>query len=131
MVVWVARGFAHIERTLSGLLVPRFFGGDASRVGSQTPEDLDGTLPFAWVSKTAGSRTAIDDNPVVDVDVFDALDSGAWRLASEICDYLLAKPWPLDTVFCPEGPRELPWRADSSLRRYGATYSMSLRRVQL
>ncbi|SDT74373.1 hypothetical protein [Actinoplanes derwentensis] len=125
------RGFAHIERTLAGLLVPRFFAGDASRVGSQTPADLDDRLPFAQVSKTSGGRTAVDDNPVVDVDVFALLDTTAWELASAICDFLLTKPFPLDTVYCPDGPRELPWRADGAIRRYGATYFTSLRRVQL
>lgn len=127
----MARGFAHIERAVSGLLVAQFFAGDATRAGSETPEDLDDRLPYVLVAKTAGDRSVIDDNPFVDVDVFHLLDSGAERLASDICDYLLSKPFPLDVVFCPESPRELPWRDDGSIRRYGATYSMSLRRVQL
>lgn len=127
----MARGFVHIERTLAGLLVPRFFAGDATRVGSQTPPDLDDKMPFVLVSRATGDRTAIDDNPIVDVDVFHFLDAQAWLLASDICDFLLTKPFPLDVVYCPEGPRELPWRADGSMRRYGATYATSLRRVRL
>ncbi|MGK5677520.1 hypothetical protein [Actinoplanes sp. URMC 104] len=127
----MARGFAHIERTLAGLLVPRFFNGDASRVGTQTPPDLDDKVPFCLLNKTAGDRTQIDDNPFVDLDVFHHLDTEAWRIANEISDFLLTKPFPLDVVACPESPRELPWREDSSLRRYGATYSMSLRRIRL
>jgi hypothetical protein len=127
----VARGFAHLERTIAGLLVPQFFGGDATRVGSETPSDLEQRLPYGLITKTGGDRTVIDDNPFFDVDVFHPLDTGAETLASDICDFLIAKPFPLDFVICTEGPRELPWREDRSFRRYGATYSASLRRVQL
>jgi hypothetical protein len=127
----VARRFAHIERALSGLLVTQFFDGDATRVGSETPPDLDDRLPYCLVSKTGGDRTVIDDNPFVDVDVFDLLDSDAEQLASDICEFLMTKPFPLDQVLCPEGPRELPWREDGSIRRYGATLSMSLRRIRV
>lgn len=127
----MASRFAHLERTLHGLIVPRFLDGDTTRAGSQTPADLDARLPYVLLTRTGGDRTVIDDNPFFDVDTFAELDGDAEQLASDICDFLLSKPFPLDYVFCIEAPRELPWREDGSIRRYGATYSASLRRVRV
>ena len=99
--------------------------------GAQTPADLAGTLPFIRVTRFGGGADHVSDYPMVDVDVFAATYAAAQQLAEQVRARIVGPPPAaalLDRVVCEQGPHELPWGDDSTVRRFGATYRVTTRR---
>lgn len=123
--------FANIQHLLA-FLTQDMFGGP-EHTDSETPDDFTDRLPFARFMRVDGSRSALFDYPVVEVDVFSLTEAEGEPLAADLCDFLLRKPPPhpaIDLAFCDPAPRELPW-GDGSIRRWNATYAFELRRTRL
>lgn len=121
--------YPDIERQVAEWAKARF----GVQGGSQTPSDLELRLPFVRVSKLGGSRDDVTDHPTVDIDVFASSRDAALALAEDIDTAL--KPRTrltpggaiIDSVGTRVSPRLLPWD-NSKIRRYGATYTLGLRR---
>jgi hypothetical protein len=121
--------FPDVQRLLVLGLEPMFGAGHTD---IRTPADFTDLLPFCRVRRTGGGSTRLNDHPVVDVDVFAALYDDAVLYAAAVREFLVG-PAPgirrVDACRCDPGPRELPWGDDTSVRRIGATYHLTLRRA--
>lgn len=109
-------------------------GGPASM---QSP--LAGTtpLPHVQVYGFGGERERLNDYPTLDVAVFAADYATAANLAERIDTRLLGYPIVvessgrsvvLDSVEVVSLPVEVPWDPEGTIRRFQATYSISIRR---
>jgi hypothetical protein len=119
--------FPDVQRVLVVALPTRVGAGHA---GTETPDDLDLTIPFVRVTRVGGPSGPLNDSAVVDVDVFHTTYVAAELLAEQIRQYLCGPPPPavaLDRIACDLGPRELPW-GDGPVRRWAATYNVISRR---
>lgn len=128
----VERDFPNIERVLAAVFAPHL--GGLEHVGNQTPADLEAVLPFARAVRTGGPRTATNDYPTVEVDVFAVDEAAGAPLASKLANLLLAKPPPhpsIDLVICEPSFRELPWGANESVYRLAATFFIETRMVRV
>lgn len=106
--------------------------------GIETPDDLTdpaaGRMPFIRVLKGGGSRDHLNDEAIVDIDVFASTYTQAEALAEKVSAYLCGPPPPVaqfDRVDCDNPPQEFPWEDDGSatpVRRFGASYTVVTRR---
>jgi hypothetical protein len=115
------------------LLVAHYTGylGDG-HAGVETPADLAGALPFVRVSVVGGSSDQLNGSTSVDIDVFAASYATGEPLAANIREDITGPPpaiRQLDRVECESAPQELPW-GDGDVRRFGATYRITARRVR-
>lgn len=113
-------------------LLQDLVGGD-DHADAETPDDLIDRLPFIRARKIDGTRDAIYDRPVLEVDVFDKSRALAQPLSEVVFERLMRRPPAhpaIDAVYCTPSPRELPW-GDGRIRRWSATYGFSLRRTRL
>lgn len=128
----VIRDFPNIERLIAGLFADELGGAD--HVGSETPDDLEGRLPFLRVVRIDGMRTHQFDYPIVDLDYFDVDEETGAPAASRLANRLLGKPPPhpsIDRVSCEPHFRELPWGDTETVRRWGATFAFETRMVRV
>jgi len=128
----IERDFPNIERLIASIFAEDLGGDD--HVGSETPDDLEGHLPFLRVVRMGGPRTHLFDYPVVDLDYFAADETGGAPGASQVANRLLGKPPPhpsIDLVTCEPSFRELPWGDSESVRRWGATFFVETRMVRV
>lgn len=127
MASW--RRFPDVQRVLvTGL---ESLAGGPTHIGIETPESFTDRLPFVRVVRVGGFSDVISDFPTVDIDVWADTYTAAEALAERIRQYLCGPPPPiavLDRAFCETAPRELPW-GDGVLRRFGATYGLTTRRL--
>lgn len=126
------RLFPDVARALVSLLEQFVDGPD--HVGTETPDDLQVSMPFVRVLRVGGGDDTITDFPTVEVDSFASTSTEAERLAERIRDWLTAR-WRrtsdgvvIDRVFTESGPHERPWE-DPRVRRWGATYNVECRRA--
>lgn len=106
----------------------------SGHVAIETPDDLEEQMPFVRVRRGGGHSDHVTDYPTVDIDVFAALYPTAQGLAEDIRDWLVGPPPPIpriDHAQCTAAPQELPWDAQSPVRRIGATYRLQTRRQPL
>lgn len=120
-----------LERDLPG------YEDDDPRMGSEFPDQItEELLPFIRVERIGGARMRLSDHPIVDIDVL-AKTRGEARLVSEAISSLLFR-YPgmvvvgtrgvkFDSVECLRSPTRAPYD-DDTVRRYGATYQISVRR---
>lgn len=115
------------------LLLQDLVGG-ADHCDTETPSDLLDKLPFIRVRKVDGFRGKLADQPVCEIDTFALKRAVAQPLSEQVYERLMGRPRSpspaIDTTFCNESPRELPW-GDERIRRWSATYGFSLRRSRL
>lgn len=103
-----------------------------AKAGTQTPPDFTGLLPYVRVVRRGGANDRLSDFPTVEIDVFDATYEAAEDLAERIRQDLIGPPPApprLDNCSCPDGVKERPWGESTQVRRLGATYRMSTRRI--
>lgn len=104
-----------------------------THVGAEMPgPSLAERMPFAWIRRTGGSDLFLTDYPVVDIDIFGRTRRDAYDLAESIRVRLLATPVlaggvVIDTATTRTSPTRLPWD-NENVRRWGATYELSVRR---
>ncbi len=102
----------------------------AGHTGVQTPADLAVVLPFVRVLRVGGGSGRLNDYPVLDIDVFASTYTEGELLAEQVRQRLVGPPPAavlLDSAYCETGPHELPW-GDDQIRRFGATYTVTVRR---
>lgn len=126
--------FPSIVSALRTLLLDRF---DALTDVRQTwPPDAEERVPLVRVEKIGGSRTQLNDYPLVDLELLATTKAEAESLAEDVDAFLLGYPLSvlvdgrtvvLDRVSVPRVPAGLPWE-DAGASRYAATYSFSVRR---
>lgn len=98
---------------------------------SETPPDLETSLPMIRVERIGGADSRFSQHPRVSVDVFAATADEARTLAIRVRDELLFLRGPAGSavirgVRCDSGPSRQPW-ATETIHRRGATYTVSLR----
>lgn len=104
-----------------------------TRVGTQTPADLQDVLPFIEVSLVDGhSDTPLLETAIVDVDVYADTYDAAMALAKQVQFFLSVRARgqnvgsaSIRNVDCTSIPRSRPW-ADTAVFRVGATYSVGV-----
>ncbi len=101
--------------------------------GDQTPgdDDLEDVLPFVRVGRTGGAPirgSEHTDRPVIDVDVFAKTRAEAKMIAREIEQLLMASRHPIDDCNVLMSPQRVPWVEGVPIRRFYASYQLSLRR---
>lgn len=125
------RVFPDVQAVLIADLVKLVDGRD-DHTGYVTPPDLADLLPFIRVRRIAGAHDGFDDRADVDVDIFSASYREAMDLARRVDGYLTqntAPPIPMfDRIWNVDGPHELPWDDEGTIRRIGLQYSITTRR---
>lgn len=131
--------FPDIEAVLRAALLERF--GTAVTPEDQRIADVVTRLPgvvedgLVYVERIGGTRGRLNDWPTVDIEVFAPTRAKAKWLIESIDAFLLGYPHSvkvgtetviLDLVYPTRTPVGLPW--DDSVTRFGATYSLSVRR---
>jgi hypothetical protein len=102
----------------------------AGRVGLEWPgEDV---MPFARLEKIGGTRTKMEDYPVVDIELLLPALAGGDSLVEALDAALLSYPMKvgsvvLDSVVVNRSMTELPWD-NGAARRFAGTYSFTVRR---
>lgn len=132
--------FPNIEHALYRTFerdMPDIFEVDDPRMGSEFPDEVtDDLLPFVRVERIGGPRTRLNDHPLVDIDVLARTRDDARSLAERISTLLFSYPGMVvvgsrgvkfDSVDNPRTPARVPFD-DDTVRRYGATYQISVRR---
>lgn len=98
--------------------------------GLVTPGDLEDRLPFGRVRRVGGADTdPFTDAARVAVDVFSLTYAEGAPLAEDVRQRLRTAPDPFDRVFTVTAPIEVPWADGSAVRRWTATYGITLRRT--
>lgn len=135
----VLQPFPDVEEYLRNALLDRFAAEPpegniiADVVGNLASEMPDNTV---FLERIGGARTRLNDYPLVDIEVFRSGRSRAKALIESIDAFLLGYPHRvsvgtgtviIDFVLCTRTPVRLPWD-DSNISRFGATYSLSVRR---
>lgn len=124
---------------LPGLL-PVFLGCPVAWVDIEHPPELEyllanGQLYFVRVSRVGGaSPDRITDRPVIDVDVMSTSRSMARTVAANIEQFLESVPYPIDRCNTLMAPQMVPWisrDAETTVRRFYASYHLSLRRSRV
>lgn len=99
--------------------------------GNATTDALSSSLTFVRVMRIGGQDNGITDAAMVDIDVFAATRSAAWAVAERIRAGLRPRTRAgaaiIDSVRTSVSPRQLPWSNDN-IKRYSATYGITLRR---
>ncbi len=120
-------GFADVAKEWTVLLRP-FVDDDETRVGTQTPADLETRMPFIRIVRSPGGPTdRLDDVARLEVDVFAATYAEAEPMSRRIRDWLIfngphrTQAVIFDKIKCDSGPQELPW--SDTVRRFGASYT--------
>ncbi|GGY88546.1 hypothetical protein CP967_31115 [Streptomyces nitrosporeus] len=118
---------ADIEAVLAPWLESRFDVFSAS----ETPADLEDSLPMIRVERGGGGDGRFSLHPQVYVDVFAATADEARTLSNSVRDALVFLRGPVNgavvrEVRCDAGPSRQPW-ANETIYRRGATYTVSLR----
>lgn len=117
-----------------GLEVP---GLAANNVSTDLPSSLSTRLPFVLVNHWGGDADRFGQNPDVDISVFAGRYPAARDLARLIEARLVGYPFRVssggrsvlvDKVEVPSPSVEVEWQADSTIRRFQGTYSLSIRR---
>lgn len=119
--------FPDIERALMTLL------SDLAATGTQTPDDLQDSMPFVRVARYGGPDDRFTDTARVDVDCFAASRDAAHTLAEQVRARLLSYPHVvgstvIDRAITDNGPNEIPWSNDPNVRRFTAAYQVRARR---
>lgn len=97
--------------------------------GDETPDaGFEGKLPFVRADSVGGNDNQVSDFPVLDVDVYATTRRDSKEIAEEIRQLLLSRPHPLDSVRTLMRPQRVKWVEDSDIRRFYASYHLSLRR---
>lgn len=127
------RRFPDSARTVAKILepfVPAVAKG--SRVGTRTPSDLAGLLPFIRVVRQGGSNDELSDYPILYIDVLASTVSEAEMLSERVRQRLINDKLRLgsivvDRVRCDGAPVEVePWAPN--IYRFEAQYSAVFRR---
>lgn len=120
--------FPDVEVVLVDLL------SDLGETGTLTPANLQDVMPFIRVQRVAGADDKVTDRATVAIDSFAATRPAAVALAEAVRQRLISHPNPvpgvgtLDFAVTVTGPNELPWADTQSIRRFTATYRLSVRR---
>lgn len=129
--------FPDTEEALA-LLIEQWRDADslpALEVGGDLPVDL-ASGSYVFLERIGGSRTRLNDYPTVDVEVFAPGRAAARSLSESIDALILGYPHGvtvgsekvvIDAAASLRTPTLLPWE-DSRVKRYGATYQLSVRR---
>jgi hypothetical protein len=121
---------------LPGLL-PVYLGIEVARVDIEHPHELENRLRTDWpffvrVSRVGGaSPDKVTDRPVIDIDVMSTSRKTARDTAARIEQFLLSCPHPIDRCNTLMAPQMVPWisrDAETTVRRFYASYHLSLRR---
>lgn len=124
------RRFPDVARALAELIAIEFTA--PGRVGTYTPEDFTGLLPYVRVTRTGGGSGLLDDKAEADIDVFAIDATDAHDLAEDIRQYLTDVPRRsgariFDRITCEIGPAEVaPWAPQ--IKRVNAAYRVVSRR---
>ena len=89
---------------------------------------FEASLPFVRVGRTGGAPDGPDDHPVVDIDVLAMTRNEAKDIALTIMSLLETKPYPIDELNVLMAPQKVEWIEGSPIRRFYASYHLTLRR---
>lgn len=99
--------------------------------GTETPEgdELQRSLPFVRAGRVGGAPDHPSyDQPVVDIDVLARTRREAKQVAKEVEQLMISRPHPIDTCNVLMSPQKVEWQEGSPIRRFYASYHLSLRR---
>ncbi len=126
----VARVFPDVQRLLVEELAV-WVGAD--HVDTETPEDLQGQLPFIRVQRLGGGRGQVTDVATVELQFFSRTYAEVQPLAERVTEWLCGPPSAIaqiDRARCAGSPVEIPY-GDERIRRMVATYQLTTRRVRV
>jgi hypothetical protein len=126
-VAWI---FPDVQRLLVEYLAA-WVGED--QVDTETPDDLQTSMPFIRVQRVGGGRDRVSDYPTVELQFFAGTYAQVHPLAERISEWLCGPPSPvpqIDRALCTSAPMEIPY-GDVRIRRLVATYQLTTRRVRV
>jgi len=129
--IW--RRFPSAARTIAKILEPLApANAKGARVGTQTPGDLTGRMPFIRVVRSGGPSNLVNDFAYIYVDVFSDNLSAAEDLGEKIRQKLTLErlrlgPVIVDRVECTQAPTEMPPWAPG-INRFESQYTVVFRR---
>ena len=127
------RRFPDAAKTIAKILEPLVPAtAKGPRVGTRTPTDLTGFMPFIRVVRDGGPSDTVNDYARLYVDVFSDSTSAAEQLSEQIREKLTGERLRLgravvDSVDCTNGPTELPPWAPG-INRFESRYTVVFRR---
>lgn len=132
----VVRRFPDVETVVQDM-VAELVGG-VSHVGSETPADLQGRLPFIRVTRYGGGDDGLTDVADIDVDCYGRARTATLRLAEQVRELLTRGSHEVssegarvvvDQVTTILAPFQPPGDGDETVRRFTASYSVRARRT--
>ncbi len=127
------RRFPNAAKTIAKILEPLSPAvTKGARVGTRTPADLTGLMPFIRVVRDGGPSDLVSDYAFLYIDVFSDNLSAAETLSERIREKLTTESLRLggavvDSVDCTNGPTELPPWAPG-INRFESRYTVVFRR---
>lgn len=127
------RRFPDAAKTVAKILEPLAPAtAKGSRVGTRTPAELTGLMPFVRVVRDGGPSDLVSDYALLYIDVFSDSLSAAETLAERIRERLTMERLRLgqavvDSVTCTNAPTELPPWAPG-IHRFESRYTVVFRR---
>lgn len=127
------RRFPDAAKTIAKLLEPLAPATSAgSRIGTRTPDNLTGRMPFIRVVRDGGPSDLVSDYAFLYIDVFSDNLNAAELLSERIRQKLTMERLRLggavvDSVTCTNAPTELPPWA-SGINRFESRYTVVFRR---
>jgi hypothetical protein len=127
------RRFPDAAKTVAKLLesfVPATAKG--SRVGTRTPDNLTGLMPFIRVVRDGGPSDMVNDYALLYIDVFSDSLAAAEKVSEQIREKLTTERLRLggavvDSAVCTNAPTELPPWAPG-INRFESRYTVVFRR---
>lgn len=121
--------YPDVEVALVDLLGDLASGG----AGTVTPPDLQDSMPFLRIKRFGGTDDLWTDAALVSVDAFASTRTAAFDLAESVRQRLLTFPHvtaegTIDRTTTATGPNEVGWSDDQTVRRFTASYRVTVRR---
>jgi hypothetical protein len=127
------RRFPDAAKTIARILEPLAPAtAKGARVGTRTPDNLTGLMPFVRVVRDGGPSDLVNDYALLYIDVFSDSLAAAEKLSEQIREKLTTERLRLggaivDSAVCTNAPTELPPWA-SGINRFESRYTVVFRR---
>lgn len=99
-------------------------------VGNETPNanKFNESLPFVRAARVGGNSDYTEDHPVIDIDVLARTRDEAKGIAGVIQSVMMSCPHPIERCNVLMAPQKVEWQEGSPIRRFYASYHLTLGR---